>query len=283
MPWWSDLYKALRRPVLAIGCAVLAFVISIGAMSALLGTWPPFMAVESRSMQHSDSSSAIGIIDTGDVVVVSDPWAHGGIRTYLDSLQDGYRSFGGYGDVVVYQTPGQDAPIVHRAFCELVYNSTADGFDMPALANIPPSMWLGPDDRHGWQGLSDWVQIADVGYADVTVYIDLNHMLRAMGDHPHGGLITMGDHNWQETEGPRFGLVDQGSLVKEPIEKEWIVGKVVGEVPWVGTIRLWLTGTMPPYMPANSIALLMASVTSIAALPAALYASARALEQRRSR
>jgi signal peptidase len=283
MTFWKELYIGLRRPMLAVGCVFLAFILSVGALTALLGTWPPFMVVESRSMQHDDNSSAIGIIDTGDVVVVSDHQTDGVLRTYLDSLQDGYQSFGEYGDVAIYQPPGEDIPIVHRALCEVVYNSTAGGFDIPDLANVPASMWSVPDGNRSWRGLTEWVELHDVGYAKITVHIDLNDTYRGMGSDPHGGLITMGDNNWKEVGGERFGVVDQGNLIEEPIRWEWVIGKVVGEVPWLGTIRLWLTGTAPPYLPVNTIVLLMTSVTSLALLPVALWASAVAVERHRRR
>jgi signal peptidase len=283
MSWWRELSCGLRRPMLVVGCTFLTFMLAVGAMATLLGTWPPFMAVESRSMQHNDNRSSIGVIDTGDVVVASGGYVGGEPRTYLGSLQDDYKRFGDFGDVVIYQTPGQDVPIVHRAICELVYNSTSGGFDMPELAGLPADEWTASEGNHAWRGLTDWVEIYDVGYANVTVRINLGDLLDSMGSEPYGGLVTMGDNNWREVEGKKLGFIDQGNLVKGPIKPEWIVGKVVSEVPWVGTIRLWLTGTAPSYMPVNSVVMLLASITSIAALPAALWISARALEQRRLR
>lgn len=283
MSWWKELYAGLRHPMLAIGCTFLAFMLSVGALSSALGTWPPFMVVESRSMQHDDNRSAIGVIDTGDVVVVSEPQTYGMPRTYLDSLRDDYRSFGEYGDVIIYQSPEEDVPIVHRALCELVYNSSAKGFDIPELANLPDDAWSVPGENRSWWGLNDWVELYGIGYAGVTVRIDLNSTYQAVAEDPHGGLVTMGDNNWEELDGEKIGMVDQGSLVDGPIKWEWVIGKVVGEVPWLGTIRLLLTGTMPYYMPLNSVFLLLTSVASLALLPIALWASARAMEKRKGR
>jgi signal peptidase len=113
------------------------------------------------------------------------------------------------------------------------------------------------------------------------VHIDLEDMLDTMGKDVHGGLITMGDNNWQEVGGARFGIVDQGPIVDVPIPREWVIGKVVGEIPWLGTVRLWSTGTAPDYLPVNSIAALMFSVSSIAVLPVALWSTAAAVERRR--
>lgn len=234
-------------------------------------------------MQHDDNRSAIGVIDTGDVVVVSEPQTYGVPRTYLDSLRDDYRSFGEYGDVIIYQSPEEDVPIVHRALCELVYNSSAKGFDIPELVNLPDDAWSVPGENHSWWGLNDWVELYGIGYAGVTVRIDLNTTYQAVAEDPHGGLVTMGDNNWEDVDGERIGMVDQGSLVDGPIKWEWVIGKVVGEVPWLGTIRLLLTGTMPYYMPLNSVFLLLTSVASLALLPIALWASARAMEKRKGR
>ena len=234
-------------------------------------------------MQHDDNRSAIGVIDTGDVVVVSEPQTYGMPRTYLDSLSDGYRSFGEYGDVIIYQSPDEDVPIVHRALCELVYNSSARGFDIPGLANLSDDAWSTPDGSRSWRGLNDYVELYGIGYAGVTVRIDLNSTYRAVAEDPHGGLVTMGDNNWEDVDGERIGIVDQGSLVEGPVKWEWVIGKVVGEVPWLGTIRLLLTGTMPYYMPLNSVFLLLTSVASIIMLPIALRASARAVESWKGR
>jgi len=278
MSFWKELYIGLRRPMLAIACGYLAFMLSIGVLVVLMGAWPPFMVVESRSMQHDDNVSAIGIIDTGDVIVVNSRQNGSSLRTYLGSMRDGYWSFGDRGDVVIFQPPGEDVPIVHRALCVVEYNSTAGGFDMPELADLPGQAWSVPDGGREWRGLTGWVDLYGIGHANVTVCIDLGGILRTMGDAPHGGLMTMGDNNWKEADGERFGVVDQGSLVREPIKWEWVIGKVVGEVPWIGTVRLWLTGTAPPYMPVNSVVLLVASIASVTMLPVALYASAQALD-----
>jgi hypothetical protein len=59
-----------------------------------------------------------------------------------------------------------------------------------------------------------------VGHANVTMHMDLEVMLE-----------TMGDNNCQEVDGTRFGIIGQEPIVEVPVAKEWIIGKIEGEVP----------------------------------------------------
>jgi signal peptidase len=277
-----QLWEELRRPLTAVGCVFVSFMLAVTAFSAISGVWPPYMAVESKSMQHSEDTSRVGVIDTGDVVVARHPSGLEDIKTYVGSIVDGYQSYGEYGDVIVYQSPGEGTPIVHRAICELVYDGCG-GFDIPELSNVPADLWDAPGAGGRWWGLQDSLDLFQVGYSKATVHIDLAGLLAEMGASPHGGLITMGDNNWYDQGGERRGVIDQGNLVDGPILWEWVVGKVTGEIPWVGSLRLWLTGTAPDYLPHNSIAMLGAVIASLIALPTALYAAAAILERRAER
>ncbi len=280
MTWTSELSHDLRRPLLAFGCMFLAFILAMLILSAAVGIWPPFMAVESKSMQHSDDTSQVGVIDTGDVVVARRASGPDDIRTYVGSIVDGHRSYGEYGDVIVYSRPDGEIPIVHRAICTLVYNGNG-GFDIPELSEVPTHLWSAPEGR--WWGLEQSVYLYEVGYSQVTVHIDLAYLLSLMGSSPHGGLITMGDNNWLDQGGERFGLIDQGSIVDGPLEWEWVIGKVTGEIPWIGSLKLWLTGTAPDYLPQNSIMMLGAVIGALVALPVSLWALANAFERRAAR
>ncbi|MFB6201471.1 MAG: S26 family signal peptidase [Halorhabdus sp.] len=81
------------------------------------GVWPPLVAIESGSMEPH--------IQKGDLVFIMDehrfsgPGAHGtsGIVTARQGQQTGYRTFTGYGDVIVYHPDGSETrtPIIHRA------------------------------------------------------------------------------------------------------------------------------------------------------------------------
>ena len=100
----ETLYSALA--VAAVG--LLLFAIS--------GVWPPMVAVESGSMEPEMSR--------GDLIFVTEPerftpdYAYGdtGVVTVEVGSEEGYRSFGGNGSVVIYDPPSRaGSPIIHRA------------------------------------------------------------------------------------------------------------------------------------------------------------------------
>ena len=97
-----------RRPdrtgLVAPAVAVLLIAVLLGS---LVGTWPPFVAVESGSMAPG--------VERGDLVVVTDtdraPW--GELSTAADP--DAPTRLGEPGDVVVYTVPGAGGrPVFHR-------------------------------------------------------------------------------------------------------------------------------------------------------------------------
>ena len=98
----ETLYSALG--VLAVG--ILLFAVS--------GVWPPMVAVESGSMEPE--------MQRGDLIFVTEPerftpdYARGGIVTVDVGSEEGYRSFGGTGSVIIYDPPARaGSPIIHRA------------------------------------------------------------------------------------------------------------------------------------------------------------------------
>ena len=88
----------------------------------------------------------------------------------MASLNDGYKTYGDYGDVVIYDRDGSTAqtPVIHRAIVELVYNSTSNSFDIPSIANVPASKWSG-DGQSGNGTTHRSLTIYQVGYKNQTV------------------------------------------------------------------------------------------------------------------
>jgi signal peptidase len=267
--WWSKLKPYIIAP--------LVFIIVVAGIFAYSGVWPPMVVIESKSMQHGDLSS-IGVIDTGDIVVVKSVSSSDEVVTYLEGVANGRSTYGEAGEVVIYYKSGMNKPIIHRAICDLEYNSTGGGFDIPELASVPESMWSVPEGPGVWWNLKDTLELYDVGFLDVTVIIDLGAMLDYMSSpaysgEPHGGLITMGDNNYYTgANGTLLGKYDQRwmSAVREPIKSEWIVGRASGELPWFGLIKLYATGSAPDYTPENSKVNLVASLALIIGLPIAI-------------
>jgi signal peptidase len=275
-------YLSVVKGFIAIGIAIVLIFVILFAYS---GLWPPIVVVESDSMQHSDTRSFIGTIDTGDILIVQKVRGSQDVVTYLEGIANGYKTYGEYGDVVTYQKYGlSGTPIIHRAICEIVYNESGHGFDIPSLAHIPNEQWSvqGAPVKTYWN-LNGVVEIDDVGYLQVTLRLDLSSMLSyfsSRGMHPHGGLITMGDHNVQSNGTALLGYYDQLSICREPIKNEWLVGKARGELPWFGLVKLWATGTLPHNTPQNSVTNLVITIALIIGLPIALDISNVLLKRR---
>jgi len=267
--------SAIPSGVKGLVVALIVVAVIMASLYAYTGKWPPLVVVESDSMQHSDDRSFIGVIDTGDLVLVkqTDP-DH--VVTYLQGQSSGYQTYGEYGDVIIYERYGNPAykSIIHRAICRLVYNETGGGFDIPELADIPQSQWrvLGMGDQVWWN-LEDTVEIYDIGYEEVTIQLDLGGMLayfESRGRAPHGGFITMGDHNWAYQGSTKIGLYDQLAICREPIQFDWLEGVARGELPWFGLLKLWVTGEAPDNVPQNSVTNLWISLGIIIGVPLVL-------------
>jgi signal peptidase I len=233
-------------------------------MFAYAGNWPPLVVVESRSMQHSETESQIGIMDTGDLTMVKTVSSVGDIKSYVAGMQEGYSTYGDYGDVVIYWRAGDHSktPIIHRAVIYLVANDNGS-YSAPELKNLA----VGADytltlPNNTWQYITGDIRLHAYGYRGMELRVPTSDMLGYMHTHgivPTDGFITKGDFNW---------AVDQ-ELFKSyiPVKFEWIHGVATGEIPWFGVMKLYLTGTLPSDTPSNSILYMWASIGVIVAIP----------------
>lgn len=241
----------LKKQIIGVGKdLLLAFVIVIAVMLVLFaycGIWPPMVVVESGSMQHSGTTSYMGVIDTGDMVFVKHISGQSDIVTYVDGEAVGYQTYGAFGDVVVYRPNGDFSrvPIIHRLVVWLEVNDSkvmppVFGYDYLNYSFDIPSL--------GVYGSQDNVVLHDYGYDHEDINIRLQEILmyyQYANILPHSGYITMGDHNAPYYDQPLTGSY-------EPVKPEWIVGKAVGELPWFGLIKLALTGGLTNPVPRNS-------------------------------
>ncbi|MFC4359814.1 S26 family signal peptidase [Halobium salinum] len=142
----------------------LTSVAAVAAIGLILftvsGVWPPMVAVESGSMQPH--------MERGDLIFITEPGrfspdaAHEdtGVVTYADGREAGYRSFGDYGSVVIYDDPSSfGPPIIHRA-----------------------RFWV--DDGE------NWYEKANQSYIRADNCEEL-----ANCPAPHAGFVTKGDNN----------------------------------------------------------------------------------------
>ena len=261
--------KKIPQTVIDIIIA-LAIVASIFlAMYAYTGTWPPLVVVESRSMQHSDSVSEIGVMDTGDLVLVKKINNASEIKTYYEGRLNGYATYGDFGDVIIYLRGGstQFTPIIHRAVIYLQANADGNSFRAADLSNMQGIEYDFDNNSNTWYQINSDIILHSYGYDNQDLRIPIGQMIDEMKGHGiqlHDGFITKGDFNQQVDQ--LLGV----SITREPIRVDWVLGVAVGEIPWFGIIKLWLTGDLPADTPANSIGALEICIIVIIAIPVSL-------------
>jgi len=241
--------------------ALIVVVIVMGALFAYCQVWPPVVVVESGSMMHGVNSE-IGIIDTGDMVLVKKAPSKEDVIAFVEGESRNHRTYGEFGDVIIYRPNGRDdlTPIIHRAVMWLDINTThvqtlPDGkIDFDNYTYDVPELGL-------YDTTSD-ITLQDYGYKARDVVISLDGVIynfRRMNIEPHGGYITMGDNN-----APTYDQ-RQGSYLL--IKEEWVVGRAFGELPWFGLIKLSLTGELKVDAPPNSWQNLSVAILIILGIP----------------
>ena len=253
------------------GVALLFVILVLLAMFAYTGLWPPLVVVESNSMMHGeDNLSHIGTIDTGDLVLVKKVDKASDVETYVDGLSSGHKTYGDYGDVVIYKRGGSDTitPIIHRAIIYLEINADGKSYRSESLDAAPSDRWSTTDATDTWDSLTSALTITHVGYKDLTVVIDIGSMIPSN----RSGFITKGDHNSQ---------TDQMYAGGGPVDRTWVVGKARGEIPWFGLLKLWSTGSLGSPAPSNSVTDLWIALGAIVATPIAIDISMTIIERRK--
>lgn len=255
--WAVSLARDLIWVVAVVGCIALALFL-------ICGTWPAVVTIESESMVPN--------MNVGDLVVVVQKDRFGDLQTWDDGKKSGYKKFGDYGDVIIYRPNGitdmwasvgilplsKQHPIIHRAMTWTetgqpvpsylniyrgkvtptgylpltVSGETANGYQIlstgsgaPPAANITPGTKdLVMKTPQGNYVLPENAVIPNTGYVRNTDTITT-----------HGGYITKGDNNYFSDQGY---LTIPGMGTVEPVSKEWVIGKALFTVPYVGLLPL---------------------------------------------
>lgn len=224
--------KDTKHTVIAVA-AVFAVIIAVFAgIFAASGVRPPQTVVESESMQHGIGSQ-IGVIDTADMIILRDK-NKVSIRSFVDGYSTGYRAFGSYGDVIVYDRGAGLNAVIHRAILWLDNNGNGT-WSAPSLKDYPSDRWSctgGTDCSE----LSGRLTLRYLGHSgNVTASINLDDLADKGSK---SGFITMGDNN---------SLFDQPSSVSGVnglISYEQIKSVAWIEVPWVGVFNMALNENM---------------------------------------
>jgi signal peptidase len=258
--WWFE-------PLIALMVVVLLLV----GLYAYTQNWPPMYVVESSSMQHGLNDN-VGLINTGDLVLAQQV-ATSSIVPYVVAHETGYTTYGEYGDVILYHANGDvgPAPIIHRALTYLQYSSDGS-FSDPELAGLPcgtaaNSVYVssGPNGC-GTNDLRGTLELLGIGWQSVSVNITLSDIGH------HSGFVTMGDNNINP--GTRTGDEDQPGL-SPLVEPGWIVGVARGMIPWVGSVKLLLSGTASE-VPPQSWQFLGLSIVALFAIGFGIHYALRA-------
>ncbi|MFB6361722.1 MAG: S26 family signal peptidase [Halobacteriales archaeon] len=178
----------------------VALVLLIGiVLFGVSGVWPPLVAVESGSMEpHMERGDLVFVMDADRFV--PDAAVEGtGVVPYRDAEAVGYRTFGDYGDVIVFDPPSTGGPpIIHRA-----------------------RFWVDEGEN--------WYDRAEPRYVDANRCGDSPREALRNCPAPHAGFITRGDAN---------PVYDQASGVSGPVKPAWVKGTAEVRVPYLGYVRL---------------------------------------------
>ena len=288
-----------------LAVAMIAFLVL--GLWAHTGTMPPLVVVESSSMIHEENGE-FGSIDAGDLILVMNT-PYDNIITFAEASDrsnkyHGYETHGMEGDVIIYHKNGDEGtPIIHRAILRVEPSQTTSPNRLAANdSDYCPNggTWdSAVEDEDGEIGTcvltwsvpgtnvtdSETITIRFDGYN--AGYYDCKRMAHANVEPylvvwnwqpKHSGIVTLGDNNQCSVD--QGGLVVNGSSgihsasgVAGPVREDWLVGVAGGEIPWLGTVKLMLSGADSPgtqYVPGSSFLFLAMVIGGIIFAPVGL-------------
>lgn len=282
----SDPVRTLVREIILAAGMITLLVL---AMWAHTGSMPPLVVVESNSMQH-DKDGEIGTIDAGDLVLVHEP-GKDRIITFVeatnpDSPHYGYESLGMEGDVIIYERNGEDdsTPIIHRALFKVEIGETAP-VNEEGECSEEVTLW---DDKC----IISWTVLGSnqVNVEKINLIFDGNntgkYSCKGVPGHasskwysveeyrpPSPGFITLGDNNNCDDDHDVSMFASCLSIengVCRPVQEEWVIGISGAEIPWVGIVKLMVSGGESPgisQVPGASILYLILLIGAVLTLP----------------
>lgn len=228
-----------RDTLIAMAVIMLVFASGYACLHLYSGHNPYFSLVTSQSMQHDDHSSELGIIDTGDLVIVRDK-SKIDIQTYLEGRMTGFKSFGDYGSVIIY-SGDNGSSIIHRAllYLEVKEDSSGKYASISYLDSYPS--WgsaYSPGTELDPEMLREDIVLNDLGYRGLDVKIDIAFIL-SKTDAGVSGYVTMGDNNTITDQSSFYG---SDFVISGLVTDERILSIPVSEIPWLGCFKLLLDG-----------------------------------------
>ena len=210
----------------AVGIIVLLIIGGYAGIHFVSGLDSPLSVVMSSSMQHDNYESQIGVIDTGDVMIIQDP-TKADIQSYVEGTISGYKSFGDYGSVIIYERGDDVNPVIHRAIIWLEYNGNGT-WSAPSLQNYQGDWYC--SQSSDFRKLSGTLTFEDITQARKTVSINLNSLGK------QSGYLTMGDN----PETNKYFDQDAG-IISHPVGTDDLRAVAIVEIPWLGIIKVYMT------------------------------------------
>lgn len=190
-----DAGSAARRLLsdVVIGAGIIVIIVLV--FFALSGVWPPFVAIESGSMEPHMSA--------GDLVYLVEPDRYtsqvgaggAGLLTLEEGSTNGHMTFGQPGHVVVFEpNGGEGTPIIHRLHLHV-------------------------------EAGENWYDRANPEFVGQHRECDSLPNCPA----PHTGFVTKGDAN---------AAYDQVNGDFDVVREEWITGRALVRIPYLGSFRV---------------------------------------------
>ncbi len=242
--------------------ALLAVVVAVVAVQAYLQVVPPVTVISSGSMQHSDNWQS-DVLNTGDMALVKKVSSVSQVVTYVQGRNTGMKTFGEYGNVVIYKAP-VGTLIIHRA---ILYLSWHNG--QPVVGGYHNQSWLSVTNDH--------IIVRDMGYAHRNLLINIGDF------HNVSGFITTGDYNLgtlnisYDSQLNAYAAADQDGIFQfndPPVNVSQILGKAVLDIPWLGLIKLtvsWDLGVQQQTTPVPNGAYSYLTITLVAFFAVVLF------------
>ncbi|WP_049914271.1 S24/S26 family peptidase [Haloterrigena salina] len=162
------------------------------------GVWPPLVAVESGSMDPNMQKGDLIFVAEDERFVGDSAVAGTGVVTLESGQESGYEKFNNPGDVIVFQPDGNER---RTPIIHRAHFRVEEG-----------EKWVNTK--------ADEDIVGDITCADVTTC-----------PAPYDGFITKGDAN------PNYDQI-AGGADTNVVKSEWVTGKAMFRIPWLGNIRL---------------------------------------------
>lgn len=215
-----------KQVLVVVGAVLILVLVFFAGIRVYSGLDNSMTVVVSGSMEHGDKSE-IGIIDTGDMIVMKNK--DKSLTTYVEGYSNGCRMFGEYGDVVIYERETGN-PVIHRAILWMDYNG--DGtYSAPTLKKEDYGKLWTTDSRSNENFTSLNLYLPYKGSSTDFKWVEF---VAEKGGY-HSGYLTKGDNNT---------VFDCGSIkdVNGLVEEKQIKAVAGLEIPWVGAVKLFIKG-----------------------------------------